>query len=349
MQRPISRLAFTLIELLVVIAIIAILIGLLLPAVQQVREAAARMKCTNNLKQIGLALHGYHDSIGSFPSGYVDGNTNSASTPDNDVGPGWGWASKILPYIEQGNVYNQINFSQGVGTGSNAAVSQTTLTIFQCPSDPYPQAVPVYDSTFSNPIATVAHGNYVGCNGWVECFANAGGNYQPSSDGGAAEDGDVGGTGPAGDGLFYRNSHNRMTDVTDGLSNTIIVGERCSTHSPSTWTGAVTGGRVPAWMATQPYTTPYTPPSQAPNSGNGTAYDYADFDEALVLGHGNATHVPCADQPFWDPDTFYSTHTGQGANFLFGDGSVHFLTRGIDPYTYQHLCTIAGGEAPGSW
>ena len=264
MKRPISRPAFTLIELLVVIAIIAILIGLLLPAVQKVREAAARIKCTNNLKQIGLALHSYHDSMGSFPSGYVDGNTNPASTPDNDVGPGWGWASMILPYVEQGTVYNQINFSQGVGIGSNAAVSQMTLTIFQCPSDPYPQAFPVYDSTFSNPIATVAHGNYVGCNGWVECFSNAGGNYQPSSDGGAAIDGDVGGTGSAGDGLFYRNSHNRIADVTDGLSNTIIVGERCSTHSPTTWTAAVTGGRVPAWMASVPYTTPYTPPPRRP-------------------------------------------------------------------------------------
>ncbi len=220
------------------------------------------------------------------------------------------------------------------------------LTVFQCPSDPYQQVFPVYDSSFTNPIATVAHGNYVGCNGWVECFGNAGGNYQPGSDGGAAEDGDAGGTGLAGDGLFYRNSHNRIANITDGLSNTIIVGERCGSHSPSTWTGAVTGGRAPAWMATVPSTVPYTPPGSAPNSGNGTAYDSADYDEALVLAHGNATHVPCADQPFWDPDTFYSLHTGPGANFLFGDGSVHFLNSGIDPYTYQHMCTIAGGEAP---
>jgi prepilin-type N-terminal cleavage/methylation domain-containing protein/prepilin-type processing-associated H-X9-DG protein len=332
-----NREGFTLIELLVVIAIIAILIGLLLPAVQKVRESAARAKCINNLKQIGLALHNYHDTITYFPPGYVDGNTDPNSTPDNDVGPGWGWASFLLPYLEQGNLYKQINFSQPVGTGVNRQVSQQPLTIFQCPSDPFQENFPVYDSSFSTPIAWLAHGNYLGCNGWEECFNGASGNPQ----GGVGTDGLSGNYGKSGVGLFYRNSHTRIADVTDGLTNTIIAGERSGNHAPATWTGAVAGGRCPAWMATMPPAV-YAPPP-------GPAYDNADWGEALVLSHGNATHVPSADFPIYDPDVFYSMHTGQGANFLFGDGSVHYLTSRINPYTYQSLCTIAGGEVAVDW
>jgi prepilin-type N-terminal cleavage/methylation domain-containing protein len=337
MKRSAERRGFTLIELLVVISIIGVLIGLLLPAVQKVREAANRLQCENNLHQIGLALHNYHDNFNRFPPGYIDGNKNPASTPDNDVGPGWGWASLLLPYLEQGNVYNQIDFKQGVGIGNNAVVSQMPLTIFQCPSDPYQQNFPVYDSSFTNPIAIVAHGNYVGCNGWVEVFNNAGGGYT----GGVGNDGLPGLAGRAGDGLFYRNSRNRMADITDGSSNTIVVGERSGDHAPSTWTAAVPGGRCPAWMAVQP-PAPYSPPPGPP-------YDNADFGEALVLAHGNATHLPSADFPIYDPDVFYSMHTGKGVNFVFGDGSVHFLTSDIDGVIYQALCTIAGGEVSNDW
>jgi prepilin-type N-terminal cleavage/methylation domain-containing protein/prepilin-type processing-associated H-X9-DG protein len=339
------RSAFTLIELLVVIAIIAVLIGLLLPAVQKVRAAAARLKCTNNLKQIGLALHNYHDANQRFPAGYVDGNTDPNSTPDNDVGPGWGWASYLLPYVEQDNLYRQINFNQKVGTGVNAQVSQTPLTVFQCPADPYQQSFGVYDSSFGTPIATVAHSDYVGCNGWEECFYGAGGNPQP----GSGADGLAGGYGMAGVGLFWRNSKTTFAGITDGTSNTIVAGERSADHAPATWTGAVAGGRCPAWMATQPYTAPYTPPNSAPSGPNGSAYDNADYGEALVFAHCNATHLPGADYPIFDPDTFYSMHPGRGANFLFGDGSVHFLTSDINPTTYQALGTIAGGETATNW
>jgi prepilin-type N-terminal cleavage/methylation domain-containing protein/prepilin-type processing-associated H-X9-DG protein len=327
------RRGFTLIELLVVIAIIGILIGLLLPAVQKIRESAARMQCTNNLKQIGLGLHNYHDTNKSFPPGYIDGNTDPNSTPNNDVGPGWGWAAFLLPYIEQQNVYNQINFKVGIGLGSNATICQQQLKIYQCPSDPFQQNFTVWPTN-----VMVAHADYVACNGWEECFYGAGGNPQA----GSGTDGLAGSFGQGGVGLFYRNSQTTFASVTDGLSNTIIAGERSGNHAPVTWTGAVTGGRCPAWMASIPPTTPYSPPP-------GPAYDNADFDEALVLAHGNATHLPSADYPVFDPDTFYSMHTPTGANFLFGDGSVHFLSASINPITYQSLCTISGGEIANDW
>ncbi len=339
-----QRNAFTLIELLVVIAIIAILIGLLLPAVQAVREAAARTQCVNNLKQIGVALHNYHDSQSRFPPGYVDGNTSS--TPDNDVGPGWGWAAYLLPYLEQDLVYNRINFSVGVGIGVNQQISQQALKVYQCPSDPNQQPCVLYNWN-GGPTITVAHSNYVGCNGWEECYYGASGDPEA----GAGTDGLGGSFGRSGVGLFYRNSRTRFADVLDGTSNTVFVGERSSNHSPSTWTGAVTLAMCPAWMATQPYTAPNTPPSQAPVGPNGSAYDNADYGEALIFAHCNATHLPSADNPIYDPDTFYSFHTPRGANFLFGDGSVHYLTSAINPNTYQSLATIAGREPilSGDW
>jgi prepilin-type processing-associated H-X9-DG protein len=234
-------------------------------------------------------------------------------------------------------VYKQINLNQTVGMGVNVQISQQILPIFLCPSDSSISVFPVYDSSFSNPICRVARGNYVGCNGWEECFNGAGGNPQA----GSGADGLSGALGSAGNGIFFRNSHYRIIDVTDGTSNTIFVGERSGNHSPSTWTGAVPGGRCPAWMAAQPPIADVSPP--------GPAYDNADFGEALVLAHCNATHVPCADIPIYDPDTFYSYHAGPGANFLFGDGSVHFLTRNINAITYQYLATIAGGEVANDW
>ncbi len=341
------------------ISIIAVLIALLLPAVQSAREAARRAQCVNNLKQIGVALFNYESSVGAFPSGYIDAQNNSAYTPDLDLGSGWGWAALALPFLEQQPLYNSINFSLGTRNASNITAELTTLTVFLCPSDGYnPQPCILYDSSFTNPIATVAHTNYVAVCGWEECFINAGGNPQPfyanTYDGndldGDPTDGIYGsnsgivcGFGLQGIGMFWRNSNTRIASVTDGLSNTNAVGERCAAHSPTTWVGAVTGARCPAWMATTGWTIPNTPPSACQNTGNGTAYDNADFDEALCLGHGNATHKPNSDNPVFDPDVFWSMHPG-GCNFLFGDGSVHFLKTGISPGSYQYLMTRAGGE-----
>ncbi|MCI0641190.1 MAG: DUF1559 domain-containing protein [Gemmataceae bacterium] len=204
------RAAFTLIELLVVIAIIAILIGLLLPAVQKVREAAARTECRNNLKQIGLAMHMHHDTLRVFPPGYV----SVVASDDSDLGPGWGWGAHLLPYLEQQNLHRQINFKLDIGDAANATTRVQHLKVFRCPSDVAPEMFPTPGNN-----VLVAHGHYVGVFGSNEI-----------------EDGPSNGNG-----VFFRNSRVRFADIIDGTSNTLFVGERSSNLALNTWTGAVTG------------------------------------------------------------------------------------------------------------
>jgi prepilin-type N-terminal cleavage/methylation domain-containing protein len=217
------RNGFTLVELLVVIAIISVLMGLLLPAVQKVREAANRTTCQNNLKQIGLALHNYHDRMGSLPPGYRD----TAPWPQPDNGPGWGWASFLLGDLEQGNLQAQINFKLDVADPANAGPRATFLKNFYCPSDALLTTFQAGDGNGNT--WTLAQGSYVACNG---------------------NDGVDDNTTPPHTGAFIRGLAGfRFADVSDGLSNTFFVGERSTTMSIATWAGVPLGALVPSVRA----------------------------------------------------------------------------------------------------
>ncbi|OWK46802.1 DUF1559 domain-containing protein [Fimbriiglobus ruber] len=287
------RQGFTLIELLVVIAIIAILIGLLLPAVQKVREAAARMKCSNNLKQIGLCMHNFHDRNGRLPAG--------------DITAQWGWIPRIFPDIEQTAVFNQLNFTVPSWSGNNFALVKQVYTMFVCPSDPLANTLQEEEG-YAAPTWSLSQADYATCQG--DYINSTGVGQTPAY-------GNVGGTGPNSPqvrGMISRYGWGaRFADVTDGLSNTFLVGE-C----------------VGAFCITQ---------NVAAESFATTSHPVNYLNASLMAS------LPTQANPRWDESVgFRSFHTG-GANFLLGDGSVRFISESVDGTTYRAYASRSGGEA----
>jgi prepilin-type N-terminal cleavage/methylation domain-containing protein/prepilin-type processing-associated H-X9-DG protein len=302
---------FTLIELLVVIAIIGVLIALLLPAVQSAREAARRAQCLNNLKQIGLALHNYHDAHRAFPPGYISHWRQDGGDPgiaEDDIGPGWAWGSMILPQMEQNPAYNAINFSLTMTTGANDTVQTMRLGTFLCPSDSMKQRIPVRNEENDATVYTVAGANYVGMYGV----------------------GEVGEAPGRGTGIFFRNSRVGVQDVTDGSSSTLAVGERSHDLSYVTWTGRAVGG----WLH----------PTPSFEGGRNKFNPDPEESYTMVLGPIGYEHPPrTPNYPSAHVEDYRSYHPG-GVNFLFADGSVRFVKDGINQHVYESLATRAGGE-----
>lgn len=314
MQR---RAAFSLIELLVVIAIIGVLIGLLLPAVQKVRESANRTQCTSRLKQIGLALHNYHAAKGALPPAYIQvqgmppagGGSKRFDRPPpftflKSYRPGWGWAALILPYIEQGPLYSRINLNLPVESPSMRDIITTPVSTFRCPTDRFTGRFWVQDNNNANMLEAST----------ISYTANMGG-YE-----GRIYVGPDDSNGP-----FFRNSRIRLTDITDGTSTTVAVAERAAWLAQAPWAGAITFGTI--------RTTPEAPVVTA----------VAEPAPFMVVAR--AGDRPLNDE-FAEPYEFFSPHAGL-LLCAFADGSARTIDVRIEPSVFQALCTRNGGEPIG--
>ncbi len=319
MQQSYRRRGFTLIELLVVIAIIAILIALLLPAVQQAREAARRTQCKNHLKQLGLAVHNYHDVFGLFPPGCIRGggpSTGFGYATNNETST---WTFMVLPYIDQSPLYNRLNFSTTnwypgtVFTTPNCDFAKDVIPPFTCPSDPN-SGKPLFNASWACIGGTVNAGgsfasmnyaamadsrNRINPSGYSSC-----GNCYPRTDG---------------DGLMFNRSRTGVRDVLDGTSNTIIFAE-------------VSGG---------------------PNADQGWEWAWSGpLVDTRVTPNGPGTWP--GDKTFLNPrETNFpqgasSYHEG-GLQVGMSDGSVRFLSENINYGTYVALASRQNGEVIGEW
>jgi prepilin-type N-terminal cleavage/methylation domain-containing protein/prepilin-type processing-associated H-X9-DG protein len=309
------RRGFTLIELLVVITIIAVLIALLLPAVQGAREAARRIQCQNNLKQIGLALHGYHDAWHGFPPAYL-----TRQSTDLELGSGWAWGTLILPYLEQKPLYDAANFDLGFGELSapllglreNMTVRRVSLSMFLCPSAEGGEG-PIDLGAGSSHVA-ISPGQYIASAGWL----------------------DTSRTPIQGTGVLYPNSRVAIAEVSDGTSTTLMTGERSRNLADASWPGSFGSLADPAPLCTKA--------GRSTQSCVGMMFllmgrsgPSSDIVSGSIPG-GNTPNAPGAGA-----DGFASLHPG-GCQFLLADGSVRFIKESVAQPVFHALASRAGGE-----
>jgi prepilin-type N-terminal cleavage/methylation domain-containing protein/prepilin-type processing-associated H-X9-DG protein len=314
---PCRRTGFTLIELLVVIAIIAVLIALLLPAVQQAREAARRTQCKNNLKQLGLAVHNYHDTHRAFPPGQIRINF-----PDKPKVRGWSLFVQLLPQFEQGPLYARWDFADPLANANGGLSANTAhvLPMLLCPSDAIPQ----------NPVQSTT--SWYGVSSYA---GNGGSRSHPPEN--LSGDGIFSASGPATPSF----PQVRMGDVTDGLSGTFLFGER--DHTDPNYDTYYTAGWATEPMGQWGWWAP-----------SGGAFGLSDVTLSTFATMNYRVPVP-ANGPGGDQTTFSSLydpfrvgaygsrHTG-GANFCLADGSVRFVSENVDGAVYIGLGTRAKGE-----
>lgn len=321
-----SRRAFTLVELLVVIAIISVLIGLLLPAIQAARGAAQRAACASNLKQLGLAVHLYHDTCNGLPyhgyGGYPPFNRGGWTYDDRGPGGGnWSVLALLLPYVEQGDLYRAAGVPWNSITASGAV--QSVVRIFQCPADGAPDLVEQQGEATGARVVTVARSNYkpVLGGGLWKWGRFAVGAVSQNHDGFAGGDGAF----PL-DGEVYRLT---LASVTDGLSNTAFIGE--DTYDRFR-------------MRQEPTTGLPWPGLPAPGAF------WGDSEENCITMAIPPNYATADGSAWWEMRGAHSNHRN-GTQFAFGDGSVRFITETISLQTYRSLATIAGEEVVevGGW
>jgi prepilin-type N-terminal cleavage/methylation domain-containing protein/prepilin-type processing-associated H-X9-DG protein len=339
------RTAFTLIELLVVIAIIAVLIGLLLPAVQKVREAAARVQCQNNLKQLGLAMHNYEGAIGHLPPAFRN-TVPPAFTGLPAYFFSWSALAELNPFLEQTNIYNMMNLTQPIYMPPNFTIStanqfavQQVVKLFLCPSDLMKPVAADYG------VPTIGPTNYAVCVGT-----------------GTTNGGPPFGSPLNSDGMFTAGQGFRITDVSDGSSNTAMMSESLLGAGQANASGPMPSApqgvqRVYAYTG---FGTPLSAGACA-GAGQWNVSDLRGFMWAsgeMRCGSYNHYYTPnaaiydCVTNDLTTYTSFAfraarSNHTG-GVNVLFGDGGVRYVSQSISPSTWRALATRSGGDLPGN-